>query len=204
MATLLTLLDDLRDRLNDAGDTQVTKANKIKYLNYGINQMFPYVYRVVRDTVTLATDTYEYQLPVTMVSDARIFRVEVETGVSTGKYVKVEDFEITPGSTRYISFPALPGRVGAKVRVSAAYRLAQLVNDNDVFGGWVGSEELPVLYAMGCVAGRRLDDRLDHRRLSTVASANGVGVETIEGNAQFWFAQFDVALERVGMPLPVA
>lgn len=205
MATLADLLGDLRTRLNDAGDTQVSQADKILYLNYGIKATWPDLYLWVRDaTTTLVADTYEYNLPATFDNDARIFRVEVET-TTAGKYVRMESgFTIFPGDPQMIQFDALPAAAGKKIRISGVKRLSVLANTTDTYDGPAGTEELPVLYAMGVTASRRLDDRLDHTRLSTVAAQNGVGVETIQGSAQFWFSQFDLALAKAAMPMPAA
>ena len=205
MATLSDLLGDLRTRLNDSGDTQVSQADKILYLNYGIKATWPDLYLWVRDaTTTLVADTYEYNLPATFDNDAKIFRVEVET-TTTGKYQRMETgFWILPGDPQVIQFDDLPAAADKKIRISGVKRLSVLTQTTDTYDGPLGTEELPVLYAMGVVAGRRVDDRIDHTRYSTTAAHNGVGVETIQGSAQFWFGQFDMALAKAAMPFPVA
>lgn len=214
-ATLATLLDDLRDRLNDATDAQVSEVVKIRYLNFGIAATFPSLYRVVNvETITLSAGQYEYNLPGVINEVSRVFRVEMESPIP-GVFWPVEEFQIIPGPTyvegvsvaypsMVIAFPGLPAVVGTRIRLFAAVPSQVLAVDADMYNGPVGTEEIPVLYAMGCIAGRRIDDRIDHRRYSSVAGQNGVVVETLEGAAQYWFNQFDVALEKAAMPLPGA
>jgi hypothetical protein len=92
--------------------------------------------------------------------------------------------------------------VGARIRITAAKPLTALVNDGDSYDGPAQTDELPVLYAMGLALTRRLDDRLDHRRLNTVTGLNQVGPDEIMTAGQFNFAQFELLLERHAMPLP--
>lgn len=205
MTTLADMLEDLRDRLNDAGDTQVPKPAKVRYLNHGIRATWPRLYRTERDsTIVLAPDTFEYSIPSAVGSNARFLRVEVETGIATNRFRPLFDHEIVRGLTDPILLldgTTLPSVDGARIRITSAKQLTELVTDGDVYDGPAGTEELPVLYAMGLSSARRLDDRIDHRRYSTTA-VNGVDADQIMTVSQFNFAQFELLLERFAMPLP--
>lgn len=206
MATFLNLLDDLRDRLNDVADSQVPLATKKRFINHGIQATWPSLYRIVRDdTEVLVADTYEYDLPASVGNNSKILRVEIETAESSGRFVNLYDYQIVPGITDPIlilEHASLPSEVGAKIRFTVARHLTELVNDNDIYDGPAGTEELPVLYATGLSMQRRLDDRIDHTRLSVTNGQNGVGPTDIMTASQSQFAQFELLLERMAMPLP--
>ena len=92
---------------------------------------------------------------------------------------------------------------GSAIRVTAAKRIPNLTNGSDTFQGPPGTEELPVLYAMGCIAGRRVDGRTDYKRYKATQDVNGVGLADIMDSGQFWFAQFELLLDRMQLaPLP--
>lgn len=209
MATLLNFLDDLRDRLNDATDTQVPKPNKVTYINHGIRATWPRLYRTTRDaTTTMVTGTWEYAIPSIVGDNGKLLRVEVEAVAGGGRFSDFNEYLIVPGLTNpllQILGGALPGGgSGAKIRFTAAKPLTILVGDSDVYDGPAQSDELPVLYAMGLALTRRLDDRLDHRRLSSTLGTNQVGPDEIMTAGQFNFAQFELLLERMALPLPAA
>ena len=205
MATLLNMLDDLRDRLNDPGDTQVPLATKKRYLNHGIRATWPRLYRTARDTtLVLTTDTFEYAIPAAVGNNGKIMRIEIESAVASGRYHQIENYRLLPGLTDPIlelEGSTIPGTDGARIRITAAKPLTELSADADVYDGPQQTDELPVLYAMGLALTRRLDDRLDHRRLSTVSGMNQVGPDEIMTAGQFNFAQFELLLERFAMPL---
>ena len=206
MATCQNMLDDLNDRLNDPSNIQVPAATKIRYLNHGLRASWPKLYRTVRDASTvLATNTFEYAIPSAVGNNGKFLRVEVESGAGTARYLPLFDFEIIPGLTDPILMlegTSLPSAVGAKLRFTAAKPLTEFTNGASVYDGPLGTEELPVLYAMGLALSRRLDDRIDHRRFSTTANGNAVGPDEIMTASQFNFAQFELLLERFAMPLP--
>lgn len=206
MATCQDMLDDLGDRLNDALHTQIPQATKIRYLNHGIRATWPKLYRTVRDSTTLLINNqFEYAIPAAVGNNSKFLRVEVESAAGSNRYVPLFDFEIIPGLTDPIltlENTALPSAVGAKIRYTAAKMLTEFTVVGSVYDGPVGSEELPVLYAMGLALTRRLDDRIDHRRFSTTANGNAVGPDEIMTAGQFNFAQFELLLERFSMPLP--
>jgi len=206
MATLLNMLDALRDRLNDVADTQVPKPTKITYINYGITATWPRLYKTARDsTIVLAGGTFEYAIPSAVGNNTKLIRMEVETGVGTGRYAELYDFLVVPGLTDPIiqlTNADLPAPAGSKIRITAAKPLTPLVADGDVYDGPSQTEELPVLYGMGLALTRRLDDRIDHRRMSTTMGTNQVGPDEVMTAGQFNFAQFELLLDRMQMPLP--
>lgn len=206
MATCQDMLDDLNDRLNDVANTQVPQATKIRYLNHGIRATWPKLYRTVRDaTLVLLADTYEYNIPSTVGNNSKILRVEVETTASSNRYAPLFDYEVVPGLTDPILVLEgieLVSAVGSALRITAAKPLTQFIATSDTYDGPVNSEELPVLYAMGLALTRRLDDRIDHRRYSTTAAGNAIGPDEIMTAGQFNFAQFELLLDRLAMPLP--
>ena len=206
MATLADMLADLNDRINDTGDSQVDKPTKVRYLNHGIRATWPRLYRTERDDSTiLAVDTVEYAIPAAVGSNSKILRVERETADGSGIYSLLMNYSMVPGLTDpLIILDSAPSsaQIGGKLRVTAAVRLTALAVDADVYDGPAGTEELPVLYALGLVMQRGLDDRIDHRRYSTTGNANGVGPDQIMTASQFAFAQFELLLERFAMPLP--
>lgn len=206
MATLQDLLDDLNDRLNDAGNTQATQATKIRWLNHGIAATWPRLYRAVSDTITIAEDDYSYDLPSSLNDDVFIYGVEVEVDESDGRYTGFTGQYKLPEALddRVLEIHNPNGYIGHKVRIRAIKRLSSLAVVGDTYDGPPGTEELPVLYAMGIASSRRLDDRLTHTRYSTVAAQNGVDTAEMMNSHQFWFAQFDVLLDNHAMPWPTS
>lgn len=202
MTTCQDLLDDLNDRLNDAGNTQIPQATKIRYLNRGIAATWPHLYVVERDdTLYVQSGVYEYNLLPAVEGNTRIIRVEVE---ANSRFVQISDWEISPGTTdRTLHFPnALPGLPDARIRITAARPLALFTLTTDTYEGPLLTDELPVLYAMGIAASRRVDDRLDHRRYSTTAAQNGVDIAELMTASQYWFSQFELLLDRFSVPMP--
>lgn len=205
MATCADLLADLNDRLNDAGNSMASESVKIRWLNMGQRAMFPSIYKTARDsTITIVSGTWEYSVPSAVGSNTRIIRIEQETASASGRYVDLFDADVVPGLTdpvlvyRGVELPP----AGAKVRITAAKPLSEFATSGSTYDGPVGTEELPVLYAMGIALSRRLEDRVDHRRYSVTQGQNGVGTSEIMDASQFWFAQFELLLERKAMPLP--
>lgn len=209
MATAQDLLDDLNDRLGDANNAAgVGEATKLRYLNRGIAAMWPRIFRTVTDsTIALAADTYEYAIPAAVGDESEIFRVEVEdTSVTSARFVELDGFDIVPVLTgRVLQLPFVPARlVGANVRITAAKPLSALAGVASVFEGRQIHEELPVWYALGLALSRRLEDRTDHLRYSTIDGHNGVDINEQIGTASFAFAQFESMLERMAMPWPAS
>jgi len=205
VATAQNFIDDLNDRLNDAGDAMASEGTKIKWLNIGLRAMYPTIYKTSRDaTITIVSNTWEYNIPALVGSNTKIIRIERESAAASGRYVDLYDADVVPGLTdpiivfRGVELP----EVGSKVRITSAKPLTEFTVAASVYDGPTGTEELPVLYAMGIALSRRLEDRVDHRRYSTTVAQNGVGTNDIMDASQFWFAQFELLLERKAMPLP--
>lgn len=208
MATQQDLIDDLADRLNDVGHAQVPLATKTRFLNRGMAAMFPKIFRTVRDaSVVLATDTFEYPLPAT-VQKGKLLMLEYETGPTTNRYVRFHRYDIVPSVTDPILVlldNQLPAAAGSAIRLTAAMPMTPFTsNMADVYNGPDGTDELPVLYAMGLAAARQLDDRIDHQRYSVTNQVNGVEASDIMTASQFWFAQFELLLDRFALPVPAA
>jgi len=209
MATQADLWADLRYRLNDASDSQVIKADKMRYLNQGMAAMFPKIYRVVRnETLVLVADTFEYELP-TALDGCRLIQVELETEASSGRFRRGMSYEfLNHGSQALLIFDQLdlPSEAGAKIRVTAALPLTpftEAVNGSETYTGPTGTEELPVLYAMGVITSKPLDDRLDYNKYTTTHVLGNPQPVDLMTASQFWFAQFELMLDRWSKPMPV-
>jgi len=213
MSSAGDMIDDLRDRLNDAADTQVPFATKLRFLNRGQAAMFPRVFKLSQDlTITLATNDFEYTLPAN-VGAGKVLTVEVESGVASGRFLPLTRYDIIPSLTAPILVlldTALPSASGSRVRITVANRLDPFVAANYTasqsvtFSGPAGTEELPILYAMGLATARVLDDRMDYTRYSATQVNGSVDPNDIMQVSQFWFAQFELLLDRLQMPFPVS
>lgn len=213
VTTLGLMLDDLRVRLDDATDVKYPRIVKVQYINYGIRATWPSLFKTVRDfSIALADGTYEYALPGGINSNARVYRVEFETSPGSGRFFEWMDYEIIPHLTDPLivfgSYPLRPA--GELVRISACVPLKELAiafsgdEEGDVYDGPLGTEELPVLYAMGVASAEPLSVRLDYKRYSTQVATNGVDVAEVSSVAQMWFAQFWTLLNQFEMPQPVS
>lgn len=203
MATLQNLLDDLNDRLTDVPNAQAGQPRKIGWINAGIGAMWPKLYKTIRDnTLVVAANTYEYVLPAVF-AHARVITVEAESASGSGRYTQVYDTDILPDlAAPVLVFRGEIPQTGAKVRVTAAKKITDLAAVTDTYDGPPGSEELPVLYAMGIASGRRLDDKIDHRRYAATQAPGTVSPNDLMDAAQFWLGQFELILDRQAMPLP--
>jgi hypothetical protein len=209
VSTQATLWTDLRLRLNDPNDTQFTKAQKMAMLNSGMAAMWPRIYRVVRDsTLALIADTFEYEIPTTY-DGGKLLQVEVETANLSGRYGRSVPYwyQFHP-TAPYIQFDQvdIPREAGSKIRLTMAMPLTpftESTNGTETYTGPAGTEELPVLYAMGIAAAVPLDDRLDHNKYSTVNVLGNPQPVDMMTASQFWFAQFELMLERWALPMPV-
>jgi hypothetical protein len=204
MATAADLLADLNDRIDDAANTQISQETKLRYLSHGIRAMWPRVYRTVVDTsIVLASEQYEYVIPSIVGDHAMITRVDIETNIGTSRWMPLNDIEVLPlQTTKVLVLDYKPSYIGSRIRVVSAKRLAAVYGPADMFEGPPGTEEIPVWYALGLVMSRKHEDRLDHTRLSTVLTENGVDIPEVINSAQFCFAQFDLLLDQYEMPLP--
>lgn len=205
------MIDDLRDRLNDVGDSQVPFATKLRFLNRGQAAMFPKIFKMVQDnTLAIAASTFEYIFP-TGVGTGKVLTVEIETGAASNRYVPLGRYDVIPSLTApklVLLDSTLPSAATAKFRITTADRLTPFAAANytasqsEVYTGMVGTEELPVLYAMGLATARALDDRMDYTRYSATQVNGGVDPNDIMQVSQFWFAQFELLLDRLQMPMP--
>lgn len=213
MTTLADMVADLQERLDDATDTKVSAVAKKRYINFGIAATWDRLYKViVDDSSSYAREVTEYPLPTSFAEDARIFRVELESPEGSGNFFPISDFDVLPAGSEVgpgSRFPTLvlPLRRwadGVAIRVMAAARLASLSLDADVYDGPVGTDELPVLYAMGCSLSKRVEERVDHRRYNLTIGANGNTVDDTMVAADRWYAQFEIMLDRFAMPMPMS
>jgi len=213
MSMASEMIDDLRDRLNDVGDTQVPFPTKLRFLNRGQAAMFPKIFKVSQDlTLTLASNDYEYTLPVG-VGTGKVLTVEVESGPLTGRYSPLTRYDLIPSLTAPILVlldTALPAPAGSKIRITTATRLTPFVaasyvaSQIEAYTGPACTDELPILYEMCLVTARVLDDRMDYTRYSATQVNGAVDPNDIMQVSQFWFAQFELLLDRLQMPFPVS
>jgi hypothetical protein len=205
MATQQDLIDDLRDRLNDATDSQVPLATKTRFLNRGMAAMYPKVFQTARASTPLIADTFEYSLPAA-VRKGKVLMLEVETTSTSARYKRLARYEIIPSVTDpllVLEEANLPSEADSKLRITAALPLTPFTSSMaDVYTGPDGTEELPVLYAMGLATARALDDRMDYQRYSVANQVPNVESTDIMTVSQFWFAQFELLLDRFQIPLP--
>jgi hypothetical protein len=212
MAFVSEMVDQLRDLLNDATDTQISYANKKLWLNRGIRLLWPNIYRIVVDTsITVVADTYDYTLPAA-VMDGVILAVEAETGDGDNRFIRFEDYDIIEGDedvAGVFRFTTMLPETGVEIRIryaapvpiiaAASYAAAQ----SEVWTGPDRALNLPVLYAMGMIASRRIDDRQDHTRYSTTQAINGVTDQDIMAAMQLWMGQFELELDKWSRPFPI-
>lgn len=212
MAFVSEMFDQLRDLLQDDTDTQISYAQKKLWLNRGIRQLWPNLFRTVVDTsITVVADTYDYTLPAA-VTDGIIQSVEIETGSGTNRFLRFEDYDIIEGDedqAGVFRFAVSLPEAGTDVRIrysapiptisAASYVLAQAE-------AWVGPDRammLPPLYAMAMITLRKLDNRQDHTRYSTTQATNGVTDQDIQSAGQMWMGQFELELDKWSRPLPI-
>lgn len=207
------MVDDLRDRLTDPMDIQVPLVTKIRFLNRGQAAMFPRIYQVKRDsTLQLQDGVFEYTLPVG-IGGGKVLTVEVESDAGSARYTPLTRYDLVPSITSPVIVlldTGLPSAIDAKLRVTTAERLTPFAAvdyaaaQGEDYSGPVGTEELPVLYAMGLITARPLDDRMTYNRYAATQQPGSIGPGDIMQVSQFWFAQFEILLDRLAMPFPVS
>lgn len=212
MAFVSEMFDQLRDLLQDDTDTQISYAQKKLWLNRGIRELWPSIYRTVVDTsITVVADTYDYTLPAA-VADGMITAVEIETGSGTGRFLRFEDYDIIEGDedqAGVFRFSSLLPEAGSDVRIRYAAPIPIIAAASYVASqseSWTGPDRamaLPPLYAMAMIAFRKLDNRQDHTRYSTTQATNGVSDQDIQGVGQMWMGQFELELDKWSRPLPI-
>lgn len=211
MATGQTFLDDLNDRLNDVDNAAgMGEAAKLRLINRGIAAMWPRIFRTVADdSIAIVTDQYEYDIPAAVGDEGEIFRVELEdVNAANTRFVELDGYDIVPLITgRTLQLPSWvvgASNDGALIRISAALPLSQLASTASTFDGRAIHEELPVWYALGVALSRRIEDRVDYTRYSTIDARNGVDISEQMLTSQFCFSQFEAMLERMQMPWPAS
>lgn len=204
------MYDQLRDLLNDSDDSSVAFATKKLYLNRGIARLWPVVWQVATETITLVDDQYDYTMPSEAL-EGMVLSVEVTTEENGTEFVRYDDYDIlygdfnTDGTFRLTSV-----HPGADFDIRIQYAVAPALLVGATYAAlqaetWTGPDRaigLPVLYAMGMLTIRKLDDRQDTLRYSTTQATNGVTDQDIMGAAQMWFAQFEAELESFRRPMP--
>ncbi len=203
MATALEFVDDLRDRLDDIGDTKFTLATKIRWLNRGQAAMFPKVYRLARDaSLAILANIWEYNVPTIVGTNAKIVNIEIED--DAGRLFPLERYILIPDITTQIlqlKGASLP-TTGNNIRITSCLPLTAFVTTSSTYTGPVFSEELPVLYAMSVAMSALVEQRMNYRRMPTIEGANGTMPEDFMTASQFWMQQFEARLEQHQMPLP--
>lgn len=197
------MLADLNDRINDVANTQIPEANKLRYLNSGIRAMWPKIYRTVQDsTLVLTVDQTEYVAPPAF-NYGYLVRVDFEHGVGTNDYLILDNFEVNNlGTSKIIRVKWRPGEYGAKFRLTGVVPVTEFATTSSTYDGPPQTVELPVWYATGLAASRRMDDRMDYKRYSTTTAQNGVDLREITDGSLFAFQQFELLLDRLQMTLP--
>jgi hypothetical protein len=134
--------------------------------------------------------------------------VQIETGFTDGEYFESYNHQILPGAAPILRFPGnvLPAESGARVRLSATIPLTLFAvgeqGQADSYTGPVGTDQIPVLYAMGLWTATRVDSRLVHETYSTTQALNSVDSLDLMSASQFWMGQFELLLDRLSMPTP--
>lgn len=212
MAFTSEMFDQLRDLLNDATDTQVSFATKKMWLNRGIRRMWPTIYRIETESVATSGTARNYPLSTLMgPSDGYILGVEIED--ENGDFSRFDDYDILPGDEEEPAILVLTGilppsgttlAVRHATFVSTIAAASYAASQSETYVGPDNSLNLPVLYAMAMITARKIDDRQDTNRYSTTQAQNGVSDQDIMGASQLWMGQFELELESLNRPLPIA
>jgi hypothetical protein len=214
MAFVSELFDQMRDLLNDSGDTQVPFATKKLFLNRGIARMWPKVWRLVSISFSTEDDVLDYEItvPWSGASDYEVIGVELDDP-DTGMRYRFDEYDLIPGDEdltaifRFTqSYPPEGGtvylRVASAIPFIAAASYAAAGSET-----WTGPDRamsIPVWYAMSLATLRKLDDRQDTNRYSTLIAENGVTDNDIITAGQTYMGQFELELSEADKPLPIA
>ena len=206
------MIDQLRDLLNDATDTQVPYATKKLYLNRGIARLWPTIYYLDEQSISLDAGVREYLIQTDLAKGQIVSIWYDPTGLSSNYNVRLGDYDIIDGDAGeygYIRIPFVPND-GDTLTMKIAYEVPLITAASYAAAQaevWIGPERaigLPVLYAMGMIAARKLDDRQDSSRYSTTQALNGVTDNDLMTTSAMWFGQFAEELAAMEMPLPIA
>jgi hypothetical protein len=207
-------IDQLRDLLQDAGDTQVTFALKKHYLNQGMRAMWPRVYQVISDSTTqFVDDQYEYTVPAT-VRGGRYILFEKSTADDDDYFYPMDysDYKILPqagGADKIIlGFDPNSKWEDGYLRITSAQPLtaytaaSYVAAGSEAYSGPDYTSEGPVLYAMSRISAIPLDERVDYGRLSVQAQNRAASPGELITVAAYWLDEFERRLEEWRMALP--
>lgn len=214
MAFVSELFDQMRDLLNDATDTQVTFATKKLFLNRGIARMWPRVWRLVVITIVTSDDTLDYTItvPWTGASDYEVIFVELDDP-DTGMRTRFDEYDIIQGDEDLTAifrftdgYPPEAATVYLRVATAIPFITAAsyAASQSEAWTGPDRAMSLPVWYAMSMATLRKLDDRQDTNRYSTLVAENGVTDNDIITASQTYMGQFELELSEADRPLPIA
>jgi hypothetical protein len=211
-------IDQLRDLLEDAADSQVTFARKLYFLNAGQRAMWPRVYQIVQDSSTTFTDDqYEYTIPAA-VRGGRIFQLEKSLAADTDYFYPfdIDDYNIQRVSTAGADKIILNWDPGSTygdtgvIRITSALPLtpytaaAYAASQSEVYTGPDYTLEGPVLYAMSRISAIPLDDRMDHGRISVQAQNRAASPQEYLAVSAYWLDEFERRVEEWNLPLPAS
>src|SRR5262249_36603956 len=137
--------------------------------------------------------------------DGLILAVEISTAASGTEFKRFDGYDIIPGdedlngkfrmTVNTASLQSYIVRITYSAPIANIAAATYAASQSET---WVGPDraiELPVLYAMAMVAGKKLDDRQDTLRYSTTQATNGVTDTDIMAASQLWLGEFERALE---------
>ena len=206
------IIDQLRDLLNDPTDAQVPFLTKMLYVNRAVTRLWPKVYQIATDTLSLTTGTYDYLLDSAVMAGF-LLSVEINSLAYPTRYTRFDDYDVIPGDEDSAGRLVVGRSVytGTQLRIKyAAPCLAFGASANyadsqtDAFTGPDRAAQLLVPYAMSMLTIRKLDDRQDTLRYNTTQATNGVTDQDIISASQMWMAQFELELDAMERPLPPA
>ena len=211
------LVDQLRDLLEDAGDSQVTYLRKRWYLNAGMRAMWPRVHQVVSDaTQTFTSGTYEYTIPAA-VRGGRMLTIEKSKSTDTDFFYMMDydDYEIKhgPGGANVVVLKWDPGSTWGNtglIRYTTALPLTAFAAADyaaaasEAYTGPDYTAEGPVLYAMSRIAAIPLDDRMNYGRLSVQQQNRAASPQEHLAVSAYWLDEFERRVDEWRMAMPVS
>jgi hypothetical protein len=209
-------IDQLRDLLEDSGDTQFSFAKKRYYLNAGMRAMWPRVHQVVTDsTLQFVDDQYEYTLPAA-VRGGHLVLLEKSMASDDDFFYPMDydDYEIKPGAAGadLIVLKFDPGSTWADgyIRITTCLPLTEYTAadytaaGSEVYTGPDYTSEGPTLYAMSRLVAVPLDDRLDYGRMSVQAQNRAASPQELIAAGAYWLDEFERRVDEWKLPLPRA
>lgn len=212
MAYVSEMIDQLRDLLSDPNDMQVSFSTKRMYLNLGISAMWPRIWRIVTASdITVVAETYDYALPAGA-SEHGIVSIELEDGEALGTYTRLAHYDLLPGDEDTVAMLRLAWlpEAGSLIRYRYVSPITPIVATTYATAAsetFVGPDKvlgLPVLYAMGLLAVRRMEDYLDASRQRPSNESDRFDVSSLMSSSRMWMNQFEAQVSAMSRPLPVA